>query len=89
MEHLDQADWEGIRGYRDQIFMVEAEGIGGYTQLDAVDRNALLYVSKYVSYVNKSFVHVHEIIDRVIDQNNNLILFVKTNGIDLDFKPLF
>lgn len=64
--------------------------VGEY-ELDNIDREALLTCQCYLDYnikpeyitIANNFIMKYEILEKVIDKNNNLFLFVKLQNYDL------
>lgn len=80
MGYLHKANWSAIQSHRNAVFMVNVEGPSGYTHITTVEKNDLLSMKYYITY--GSCTIVHEIVDKAMDENNNLILFVKDNVIE-------
>lgn len=81
MEILGNADWQGIGEYSNQVFLVVLDISNEYKQLYNRKREDFHGVNIYVEH-GPSAVNVYKIVERVIDNKGNLILFANQNGMD-------
>ncbi|RDE19278.1 hypothetical protein DV714_19680 [Parageobacillus thermoglucosidasius] len=83
MIEYERVRWDSVKEYGNQVLLIDINNPVGVTVLDNPDRETLLKVDKYITHDTKDYnaigkVFIYNIVDRAIDDKNNLILFVKS-----------
>ncbi|GIN60524.1 hypothetical protein J27TS8_05170 [Robertmurraya siralis] len=89
MTNYQNIDWEHIKKQGSQIIMIDVDhpNMIKVVENDLVsEREELLTVDKYITHQSNPYgptglVNVYEIVERAVDNRNNLILFVRNNTI--------
>ncbi|MGE7932135.1 hypothetical protein [Viridibacillus arvi] len=88
MVEYERMYWDSLKVYNSSVIIIDTEQPGFTKQLDLEEskREELLVVNKYIehssnNYGNEGLVIVYDILDRAVDNQDNLILFVKKNAI--------
>ena len=79
--------WDSVREYGNQVLLIDIDYPVGVKVLDDVDREELLKVDKYITHDSNRYsaigkVFIYNIVERIIDDKNNLILFVESEMVE-------
>lgn len=85
--YTERLHWDNIKDYRGSVLLIQENNVGSVKVLEDVEREELLKVDTYVEHNNSeyganSFVILHKIEHRLIDDRNNLILLSKPERIE-------
>jgi hypothetical protein len=89
MINYEKVRWDNVKNYANKVLMIDVDHPVGVTVLNNPDREALLKSSKYITHETNNYgptgkVYVYNIVEKMIDNKNNLLLFVKSKVIHYD-----